>query len=198
MKSIKKLGFPNYLYLTEDGRIYNQRTRRYRKPYADNCFKLKLENGKYKTISLKNLYWNIYNKVFCIDNIQDLQNEQWKPVEGTNEYFVSNKGRIKSYKGYKAIILQSWKSKETNGYLVVKMNINGVTKNYYIHRLVAAAFVDKPEGYKEEQLDVHHKSISSQNNRFNNNSDNLIWLTKQQHKAIHGQYNKKLEQKKRI
>ena len=30
------------------------------------------------------------------------------------------------------------------------MNINGVTKNYYIHRLVAAAFVDKPEGYKEE------------------------------------------------
>lgn len=198
MKSIKKLGFPNYLYLTEDGRIYNQRTRRYRKPYTDNCFKLKLENGKYKTISLKNLYWNIYNKVFCIDNIQDLQNEQWKPIEGTNEYFVSNKGRIKSYKGYKAIILQSWKNKETNGYLVVKMNINGITKNYYIHRLVAAAFVDKPEGYKEEQLDVHHKSISSQNNRFNNNSDNLIWLTKQQHKAIHGQYNKKLEQKKLI
>lgn len=198
MRSIKKLGFPDYLYLTEDGRIYDQRTKRYKKPYKDHCYKLKLGNGKYKTVSLKNLYWNIYYKVFCIDRIQDLQNEQWKLIKGTNEYYVSNKGRIKSYKGYEAIILQSWLNKETNGYLVVKMNINGVTKNYYIHRLVAEAFLDKPKGYEDKQLDVHHKAISSQKNRFNNNSDNLVWLTKQQHRAIHEQYNKKQGQKKRI
>lgn len=198
MISIKKLGFPSYLYLTEQGLIYNQKTKKFIKPYKDHCFKLRLENGKYKTVSLKSLYYNVFKKIFCIDNIQNLQNEQWKPIEGTKEYFVSNEGRIKSYKGYEAIILQSWLNKDTNGYLVVKLTINGITKNYSISRLVAAAFVDVPEGKSIEQLEVHHKAIGKPDNRLNNNYKNLQWLTREQHKAIHEQYNNNHEQKKVI
>lgn len=49
----------------------------------------------------------VYNKEFCIDNIENLKDEEWKPIIETDGlYFVSNKGRIKSYHDYKAKILK--------------------------------------------------------------------------------------------
>lgn len=68
---------------------------------------MKQENGISKRVTIKYLYRLIYNKEYCKDNIDNLENEEWKAIERTNgKYFVSNKGRIKSYVGYEAIILK--------------------------------------------------------------------------------------------
>lgn len=144
-----------------------------------------------KTISLKSLYYKIYNKVFCIDNIQNEENEVWKPIKGTNEYFISNHARIKSYKGYECKLLKPWKNKKDNYYFMVKLTINGTTKNYLLHRLVAAAFKQMPK-QNIENYQVHHKDFD----RKNNIADNLIWLTKEKHKKIHEQHNEQIKQKK--
>lgn len=185
MKSIKKFGFSSNYYLTEQGLIYDTKTKRYIKPYSDHCFKLKTDNGTRKTISLKSLYKLVFGKIYCIDNISSLQNEVWKPIKGTEEYFISNYSRIISYKGYEAILLKPWLNKQENGYLVVKITINNVLKNYTLHRLVAEAFLQNPENIQKYQ--IHHKD----GNRYNNNVQNLQWLTKEQHRKKH-------EQKKNI
>ena len=164
MKSIKKCGFLSQYYLTEDGLIFNKKTKQYKKPYNNRYFKLKSTDGEIKTIYLKSLYKMVYGKVFCIDNIPSLQNEVWKPINGTQEYFISNYSRIISYKGYEAILLKPWLNKKENGYYVVKLTINGKSKNYAIHRLVANAFIKKPN-QKEENLQVHHMALEIQKNR---------------------------------
>lgn len=46
---------------------------------------------------------------FCIDEIENLSGEEWKPIENTdNKYFISNYGRVKSYCGYNAIVLKPY------------------------------------------------------------------------------------------
>ena len=73
MKQIKN-GFPAELYLTEDGAIYNSKKDKYIMPYksSNNCFKIKMDNGTFKTISQKSLYKLVYNKTICQDNTESL------------------------------------------------------------------------------------------------------------------------------
>ena len=182
MRSIKKLGFSADYYLTEQGLIYNARSRKYIEPYSDHSFKLKNQCGMQKTISLKNLYRKVYNKEFCIDNIQNLEKEIWKPIQDTNYYFVSNFARVKSYKGYESKLLKPWMNKKENGYYLVKLTINGITKNHSLHRLVAEAFKQKPK-QNIQNYQVHHKDF----NRCNNIAQNLQYLTKEAHKKKHEQ-----------
>lgn len=54
--------------------------------------------GKRKKISLKRLYRLVFEKPFCIDDIENLQGEEWKIIDNSNgEYMISNYGRIKSF-----------------------------------------------------------------------------------------------------
>ena len=111
-------GYADYYYLTEDGLIYNVNTDKYIKPDKAHKFKLKRIDNTYKSISLKPLYKIVYNKNYCIDDIKDLPEEEWKFIDDTNElYSVSSEGRIKSYVGYKALILKPYSN--NRGYLRV-------------------------------------------------------------------------------
>lgn len=90
--------------------------------------------------------------------------EQWTQIKDYEEFEVSNFGRIrKGEKIYKPI---------NNGYnyLGVGLRKNGVKKRYYIHRLVASAFIENPENKAE----VNHID----GNRLNNNLSNLEWVTR--------------------
>ena len=98
--------------------------------------------------------------------------EIWKDVVGyEGRYKVSNTGRVFSYNLYShkepremAII------KHNRGYCSVTLSKNGVSKAHLVHRIVAEAFLERPEGCDF----VNHKD----ENKRNNSVDNLEWCTK--------------------
>lgn len=110
----------------------------------------------------------------------ELFNEEWREVQLSPNYEVSNLGRVRSKdrkvtqfghkKNYTRImkgrILQP--RKQNAGYLVVWLSIDGKKKAITIHRLVAAAFVDGNGN------DVNHKD----GNKMNNRAENLEWVSR--------------------
>lgn len=176
MKQINN-GYCECYYLTMDGQLYNAQLNEYRKPDKDNRFYLKTIDGKAKRISLRRLYNIVYNKPFCEDKIKDLRGEIWKEVENTDGlYFVSNMGRVKSYNGYNAMILKPTKTK--NGYYRLDIVQNKQRVSKLVHRLVAFAFLPKPNN---DGMELHHKDFNKENNTLYN----LVWLPKEEHIKKH-------------
>ena len=105
--------------------------------------------------------------------------EIWKDVKDYEGlYQVSNLGRVKSLgirfirsnlKPYTKLprILSQIGCK--NGYKKVELTKNGFSKRYYVHRLVAEAFIPNPDNLPE----VNHKDEVASNNHV----DNLEWCT---------------------
>ena len=96
-------------------------------------------------------------------------NEVWKDIDGYEGlYQISSLGRVKStqyHHGTYERILKPKKNK--TGYLSVQLCKNGKIKYYYMHRLVAMAFLDNPYNYKE----INHKNEVKTDNRV----ENLEW-----------------------
>lgn len=96
--------------------------------------------------------------------------EIWKDIKGfEGKYQVSNYGRVKSLnyarRGYPRIL----KPNTNRAYPFVNLSKNDIGKSYNIHRLVAEAFLENPNGLPM----VNHKD----ENRLNNHVDNLEWCT---------------------
>ena len=94
--------------------------------------------------------------------------EIWKDIKNYEGlYQISNLGRVKSlWYGREKILIPV---KLKNGYLRVILCKNGILKTYYVHRLVAEAFLDNPNNLPQ----VNHKD----ENKQNNNVENLEWCT---------------------
>lgn len=87
-----------------------------------------------------------------------------------NQYAVYENGDVISFKRSKPRKLKIEIIK--GGYNRVAINVSkGVTKHYYVHRLVAQAFLENPYNLPE----VNHKDFNKSNNRV----DNLEWVTRQ-------------------
>jgi hypothetical protein len=84
--------------------------------------------------------------------------EVWKDVEGTG-YQVSSLGRLIGRKGR---ILHP--TRMPNGYYAISIDKTLV----YVHRLVAEAFLGRPEGKQVDHID---------GNKANNTAENLRWVT---------------------
>ena len=117
-----------------------------------------------------------------------LQTErEWKPIEGYEGlYEISRSGevrRLRKWNGHDGYVscTEIMKSFDNgNGYLLVSLTKNHQRKNYYIHRLVAQAFIENPSEYKY----VNHVDYNTQNNDVSN----LEWCTASQnllHSSIH-------------
>ena len=101
--------------------------------------------------------------------LDDLPDEVWKDFNG---YHVSNFGRVKSFKRGKQMILKPMVDKK--GYLSVALYKDGVRKYFYVHRLVARAFIPNPENKREvNHIDGHP---------LNNHVSNLEWCTQSENR----------------
>ena len=90
--------------------------------------------------------------------------EEWKQVDGCENYEVSSFGKVRNKKTGR-ILKQSCKG----GYMSIGMQNVKSKKTTSVHRLVALAFIENPENKPH----VNHKD----KNRSNNNVDNLEWCT---------------------
>ena len=177
--NLSAYGYSDTYSIDEKGIVYkNDKPIRLKR---DNIYSIKNKNNLFIQVSLKTIYRQVFNKEYCIDNIQNLNGEEWKPIDTEQRYYVSNYGRIKSLCQYKAIILKP--CKDRYNYLYVKL----YKKNVYIHRLVAFSFADNREEYKDKKVDIHHKD----KNRQNNNINNLMILTPKEHQQIHNKKEQK-------
>lgn len=108
-----------------------------------------------------------------------MQHESFLPIKGYEGlYEVSNLGRIKALQKtieigfgrvqfYPERIMKA--NIASNGYLMVRLTIDRVSKSFTVHRLVGLHFVANPNGYKV----LNHKD----GNKLNPSAENLEWTT---------------------
>lgn len=109
--------------------------------------------------------------------------EVWKDIKGYEGlYQVSNLGNVRSYDRFviggrylaqrkiAGKVLNPWDN--GSGYLVVSLHNKHKRENRYVHRLVAAAFLEKQPTKNE----VNHIDY----NKHNNAVSNLEWCTRQE------------------
>jgi hypothetical protein len=98
-------------------------------------------------------------------------------LEGFGEYAIDVEGNVFSFKYNKLRKLKPGWSKRRDGYLFVKLCDNkGNTRNFYVHRLVALAFL--PPGKLDQE--IKHKDGNLQNNRI----ENIEWISKSKNRKI--------------
>lgn len=89
-----------------------------------------------------------------------------KKLKNTNNYYITNHGRL--YSTHNNIFLKGNIGKDGYTYMIIRINNKNVTVKPY--RLVAEYFIKNPNNY----TDVNHKDENKQNNNVNN----LEWCTK--------------------
>lgn len=175
MISLKQLGFAEY-YLLDETRIFNNKKNEYVKEIAEFRYRLNTIDGKRKSITMKEIYKRLFDEIFCIDNTTLLEGEEFREIEGTNgNYAISNKGRVKSFIGNRAAILNPYIS--DNGYKRVNLYVDGKRYNKFVHVLVCGAFLEPP---KSLDYEVHHLK-----DKLQNDVQSLVYMSKSEHRKLH-------------
>lgn len=95
-----------------------------------------------------------------------MDKSNWKDVEGYEGFYkVSEDGRVFSIRADRELTLDS----DKDGYQLTTLSLRGITRRFRVHRLVASAFLDNPNGYAI----VNHKDGI----KYNNVVSNLEWCT---------------------
>ena len=108
--------------------------------------------------------------------------ETFVKIEGFEKYEVSNLGKVRNIKSGR--VLKT--SLNNNGYLRLFLCENNKRKHLYLHRIIATAFIDNPDG----NPCVNHID----ENKLNNDLSNLEWCTEREN-AIHGTRTKRVAEK---
>lgn len=120
--------------------------------------------------------------------------EEWRDVKGYEGYYqVSNFGRVMGLprkinrRVHGRLLQQSIHTRifkpiaHTNGYHQVILSKNGDKRHFFVHRLVAQAFITQPL----ESLEVNHINGDKKDNTINN----LEWVTHKEN-SEHAGFNK--------
>lgn len=92
-----------------------------------------------------------------------------KKINGYDNYFISNDGRV--FSNYSGDLIEKKTFLSHNGYKRVTLWKDGKQKKYFIHVLVATYFVDNNNKEKNTSVDHIDRDIT------NNNYWNLQWVT---------------------
>jgi len=104
--------------------------------------------------------------------------DEWKPIIGFESYKVNRKGNVINHYGK---LLSQCPNKK--GYMRVCLNNDSIkSKQFFVHRLVAEAFIPNPNDYPA----INHKD----KNLANNFAENLEWCT--------DTYNKRYSQARQV
>ena len=90
--------------------------------------------------------------------------EEWKQLVDYKNYEVSSFGQVRNKKTGRIL-----KPCNNGGYLYVGLSLNGQTKSFSVHRLVASIYLDN----LDNKPHVNHKD----KNRSNNHISNLEWCS---------------------
>lgn len=94
--------------------------------------------------------------------------EEWKLIKGFGDkYQISNLGKVRNVNTNHILTARPNRS----GYLRVPLHFNGKSKDLFVHKLVAAAFIYNDDPTNKTQ--VNHIDF----NKNNNTVDNLEWCT---------------------
>lgn len=88
--------------------------------------------------------------------------ENWKLIDGYNNYEVSDFGRVRNLNG------KILNVRVCCGYNRVRLYSGGIGKNKLVHRLVAESFISKDDN----KIFINHKD----GNKLNNVKCNLEWV----------------------
>lgn len=153
--------------------------------HIENITPKQLKAGKY---ICKGCSFDIYSL-----SLNDLDDENWLPIEGYNHYLISNKGRVKILEHYtsdKHYIKESIKkfTRKPTGYIEGELTDDNSKRHWVsMHRLVATAFIYNPD--PDNLKEVNHID----GNKENNNEENLEWTNRSgniNHGFDTGLYNK--------
>lgn len=108
--------------------------------------------------------------------------ETFVEIEGFENYEVSILGKVRNIKTGKILKPSLW----NNGYLMHRLYKNNKQKRLYLHRILATAFIDNPEG----KPCVNHID----ENKLNNDLNNLEWCTVKENN-VHGTRMKRIAEK---
>ena len=102
----------------------------------------------------------------------------WKTIEGWPNYEVSNTGLVRISKTGKILKqAEHYGNDKTHPYMRVMLHSSDKRLHARVHRLVATAFLGKPEAGKTE---VDHLD----GNTRNNTSGNLEWVTPEENLLV--------------
>lgn len=95
---------------------------------------------------------------------KELESENWKEIDGYDGmYQVSDLGRVRSLKYGKTRVLKGGSTPK--GYRTVLLYNDKKVKCFYVHRLVAQAFIPNDD---ERKIYINHIDECKQNNRASN------------------------------
>ena len=109
----------------------------------------------------------------------------WKPINGFEWYQVSDSGDV--INTVRNLPLKQHKDKD--GYKRVILRRHGEQKNFFVHRLVAEAFIPNPDNLPC----VNHKD----ENKANNRAENLEWCSVQYNTTYHDAHLKRTKSLKK-
>lgn len=103
---------------------------------------------------------------------EEYADEKWRYIHGVSGYMISNRGRI--WSGYSNKFMKI-KPMDDHGHLGVCLRVNGEPQYFYIHRLIADAFIPNQNKYPI----VRHLNDDPSDNSY----ENLAWGTQRDNYA---------------